>query len=253
MKINSSVPFPVSPLRWKDSEWLIAINQKDNGTQPEETAGSRYEADFTIVRELTAEAAILAFTRMTSDSTFDKQVIENIEVDGGKAIDVVKEYETKVSSTMFPPLPDSGYLEMGVIYSYSGGAVMVRQPHERTIYTPEQTPALFSFYRDNASAELEWMAGEKVEAGWRRTFGGKTYECLQPHQTQSDWTPDKTIGVLWKEVVVTPVEGEWAIGVAYKVGDIVTYKTKRYSCRQAHTSITTWTPTATLNVLWVLQ
>ena len=79
---------------------------------------------------------------------------------------------------------------------------MVRQPHERTIYHPEQTPALFSFWRDNASAELAWMDCEKVEKGWKRTFGGKTYECLQPHQTQSDYTPTATIGVLWKEVVI---------------------------------------------------
>ena len=128
---------------------------------------------------------------------------------------------------------------------------MVRQTHDRTIYTPEETPALFSFWRDNASAELAWMDGEKVEKGWKRTFGGKTYECLQAHQTQADWTPTATLGVLWKEVVVIPADNAWAVGVAYKVGDIVTYLGKRYSCRQAHTSISTWTPTAAAS-LWLL-
>jgi len=127
---------------------------------------------------------------------------------------------------------------------------MVRQTHERTIYPPEQTPALFSFYRDNAAAELVWMDGEKVEAGWKRTYEGKTYECLQAHQTQSDWTPDK-VPALWKLVVVVPATGEWTIGIAYKVGDEVMYLGKKYRCRQAHTSISTWTPTAAAS-LWLL-
>jgi len=127
---------------------------------------------------------------------------QHIEVNGKPAIETKVDYPTKVASTIFPSLPSSGTLKMGEIYSYGNGAVMVRQTHERTIYTPEQTPALFSFYRDNASAELAWMEGEKVEAGWKRTYGGKTYECLQAHQTQADWTPTATIGVLWKEVVI---------------------------------------------------
>ena len=202
MKTTSNIPIPTTPLRWKEGEWFNAVNHKDNGVQPAEEEGRRYEADFTIVKELTAEAAILAFTRQQQDPVLDQQVIDSIEVNGGSALDVPLNYETKVSSTIFPPLPSTGWLEQGVIYSYNNGAVMVRQPHERTIYHPEQTPALFSFYRDNASAELAWMDCEKVEKGWKRTFGGKTYECLQPHQTQSDYTPTATIGVLWKEVIV---------------------------------------------------
>jgi len=249
MKTTSNIPIPTTPLRWKEGEWFIAVNHKDNGVQPAEEEGRRYEADFTIVKELTAEAAILAFTRQQQNSTLDRQVIENIEVSGVKAIDIVEEYATKVATTIFPPLPSSGFLEVGRIFSYNNGAVMVRQSHERTIYTPEETPALFSFYRDNASAELAWMDGEKVEVGWKRTYGGKTYECLQAHQTQADWTPDK-VPALWKEVVI-PTTGEWAVGVAYKVGDEVMYLGKKYRCRQAHTSIATWTPTAAAS-LWLL-
>jgi len=199
MKTTSNIPIPTTPLRWKEGEWFIAVNHKDNGVQPAEEEGRRYEADFTIVKELTAEAAILAFTRQQQNSTLDRQVIENIEVSGVKAIDIVEEYATKVATTIFPPLPSSGFLEVGRIFSYNNGAVMVRQPHERTIYTPEETPALFSFYRDNASAELAWMEGEKVEAGWKRTFNGKTYECLQAHQTQVGWEPTNA-SALWKEV-----------------------------------------------------
>jgi len=177
---------------------MVVVNQQDNGVQPEGLEGNRYTADFTVVDSLEAADAINAVTRMTADPAMDQKVVDNIEVNGKPAIETKVEYPTKVATTVFPPLPSSGTLKMGEIYSYGNGAVMVRQTHERTIYTPEQTPALFSFYRDNASAELAWMEGEKVEAGWKRTYGGKTYECLQAHQTQADWTPTATLGALWK-------------------------------------------------------
>lgn len=248
MKAQSNIPLPKA-LRWKEGEWLVAINHKDNGVQSAENEGRRYEADFTIVNQLTAEAAVLAFTRQTQNPTLDKQVIDNIEVAGKKAIDVVENYPTKVSSTIFPPLPSSGALEKGDIYSYNNGAVMVVQDHTRTIYAPELTPALFSFYRTITEGK-EWIAGEQVALNATRTYKGKTYKCLQAHQTQEAWNPEATVGVLWSVVVTT---AEWSAGVAYKVGDIVTYQGKTYKCLQAHTSNVSWTPTATINVLWVLQ
>jgi len=160
---------------------------------------------------------------------------------------VVKEYPTKVSSTIFPPLPKSGTIKQGQIYSYSGGAVMVRQTHERTIYTPEETPALFSFWRDNASAELAWMGGEKVESGWKRTFNGKTYECLQAHQTQADWTPDATPS-LWKEIE-EPSE-EYPVFVhptgahdVYMKGDKVHFPTINDPIYESLIDNNSWSPT----------
>ena len=246
MKITSNIPIPQTPLRWKEGEWFIAVNHKDNGVQPAEEEGRRYEADFTIVKELTAEAAILAFTRQQQNSTLDRQVIENIEVSGVKAIDIVEEYATKVATTIFPPLPSSGFLEVGRIFSYNNGAVMVRQSHERTIYTPEETPALFSFYRDNASAELAWMEGEKVEAGWKRTFNGKTYECLQAHQTQVGWEPTNA-SALWKEV-----QGEeipvWVQPTgahdAYNIGARVHYPTITDPIYESLINGNVWSPVA---------
>ncbi|QJC53972.1 chitin-binding protein [Paenibacillus albicereus] len=44
----------------------------------------------------------------------------------------------------------------------------------------------------------------------------------------------------------------WAPGIAYKVGDLVTYGGKTYSCRQPHTSLAGWEP-ATTPALWLLQ
>lgn len=46
-----------------------------------------------------------------------------------------------------------------------------------------------------------------------------------------------------------PGAAAWAEGVAYKVGDLVTYAGVTYRCVQAHTAITGWTPAA-VPALW---
>lgn len=226
---------------------MIFINHVDNGIQPEGEEGKRYEADFTIVKGETIDEAIYAFTRQQEDPAFDRQVIDNIEVEGKPAIEVKREYATKVSTTIFPPLPSTGALKKGEVYSYNNGAVMVVQDHNRTIYAPEETPALFSFYRDNV-ADLAWMEGEKVEVGWTRTFGGKTYECLQAHQTQADWTPMATIGILWKEVVIVVEIPVWKQPTgahdAYKKGDRVHFPTINDPVYESLIDNNSWSPTS---------
>jgi len=147
----------------------------------------------------------------------------------------------------YKPLPDTGTINAGVIYSYQGDLVICRQTHERTIYAPADTPALFSVYRV-AGGLLEWVANEKVLVGDQRTYLAKTYNCIQAHVTQVDWTPDKT-STLWSLVVAGTA---WAYPVAYKVGDLATYNGSTYKCLQAHTSISTWTPTAAAS-LWQKQ
>lgn len=50
-----------------------------------------------------------------------------------------------------------------------------------------------------AIAELfqPWKTGEAVEIGMLRKYDGESYECVQAHTTQTDWTPDAT-PALWK-------------------------------------------------------
>ncbi|MFI5893042.1 lytic polysaccharide monooxygenase [Actinoplanes sp. NPDC051513] len=43
----------------------------------------------------------------------------------------------------------------------------------------------------------------------------------------------------------------WAAGVSYKTGEVVTYRGKRYQCRQSHTSINSWEPTIYTLALWL--
>jgi len=150
-----------------------------------------------------------------------------------------------LTAAALPELPDSGWLEAGAVYAHKGAALMVRQSHWRTEHDPADVPALF--WTVNTSDA--WIVGERVEVGARRTYGGKTWACIQAHTTQADWTPP-AMPALWAEVVVTPPTGRWAVGVTYKVGDEVTYKGLLYRCRQAHTSIVTWEPPKVL-ALWL--
>ena len=251
MKCLSNIPFENSA-KWKDGELIVFIGQKDNGYLPTgdpmtDKSGMRYEADFTIVRGETMEDAIYAFTRMQADPVFDEKVIDNIEVGGKPAIETKPVYANKVSTSIFKALPSSGQLKKGEIYSYNNGAVMVVQDHSRTSFAPELTPALFSFYREVTEGK-EWISGEQITLNATRTYNGKTYKCIQAHQSQTSWNPELTLGTLWQVVATSSA---WTVGVAYKVNDIVTYLGKTYKCRQAHTSITTWNP-VTAASLWLL-
>lgn len=248
MKATSNNQLPTTPQQWKNGEYIIYVNHKDNGVQPEEKQGGRYEADITIIREQTMEKVIDALTRMIYDPILDQKVIDNIEVNNGSALDIINTYSQKATSSIFPVLPSSGNLKKGEIYRYNNGAVMVVQDHARTIYAPELTPALFSFYREVSEGQA-WIVGEKIEINATRTYNGKTYKCIQSHQSQESWNPELTLGTLWQVVVTT---SEWTIGAAYKVNDIVTYQSKTYKCLQAHTSQAGWTPTA-VPALWNLQ
>jgi hypothetical protein len=147
------------------------------------------------------------------------------------------------------PLPAVGaQVEAGQIYSYGADSVICRQTHTRIGFAPLDTPALFIVYRANAAAVLDWIPLESVLVGMHRLYNTVEYVCLQAHVTQSDWTPP-AVPALWAVYVVAgPV---WAAGVAYKVGDQVTYLGHTYKCLQAHTSIATWNPAA-VPALWQL-
>lgn len=94
-------------------------------------------------------------------------------------------------------LPESGQVIEGKFYLYKGDVLRCRQTHDRTIYEPKDTPALFSYFRDNTD-QLQWISGEQVEIGWIRFYNGIKYVVVLAHQTQDDWTPDKAT-TLWDE------------------------------------------------------
>ena len=143
-------------------------------------------------------------------------------------IDTATEISKAVGITV--SLPDTGGLcEVGKYYQWKGAILKCRQTHNRTIYEPKDTPALFSYFRDN-SDQLEWIAGEQVEVGWMRIYNGVQYEVIQAHQTQSDWTPDRAT-TLWKiyvdptQVIIPVWKQPTGAHDAYQIGDKVHFPT----------------------------
>ena len=151
--------------------------------------------------------------------------------------------------TDYRPIPDVGeWCEAGMIYGYNSGLVICRQSHYRMYYPPEDTPALWMVYREEAGI-LEWIPNEPVSIGDLRAYNDVTYECIQAHVTQEDWTPDVT-PALWRVYVEPQPYDEWAPYTAYTIGDIVTYLGIYYECRQSHTSLPGWEPPNVL-ALWL--
>ena len=162
---------------------------------------------------------------------------------------ILQSINTKKTITDLPEI--GGICQKDGLYrdDSTGKVVICVQTHNRTEHPVETIPALFSFFREN-SDDLLWIENEYVELGWKRWYNGVQYEVIQKHQTLLTWTPVNTIGILWKSLA--PATQDWAVGVAYNVNDMVIYLGKNYQCLQAHTSIASWNPVATLNVLWKL-
>ena len=91
MKTYSTIPIE-SPVRWKEGEYLVAINHKENPVNSSEDEGKRYEADFTIATGTDEQSVLKAFERRFNNEQHDQKVIDNIEIDGQSAISVVNEY-----------------------------------------------------------------------------------------------------------------------------------------------------------------
>lgn len=167
--------------------------------------------------------------------------------------DALSIIETMDDNTMeITDLPEVGQpVYSGHVYNYlyvdAMTIVIAMQDHNRTIYPPQDTPALFTFFRENSDT-LEWIQNEYVYSGWTRVYSGVSYSVIQEHLTQISWVPPLTLGVLW---VIVPVGNEWAPGVAYSIGQEVIYEGDTYSCLQAHTSQLGWEPPA-VPALWEL-
>lgn len=139
------------------------------------------------------------------------------------------------------------------IYKYSdgdidgyNGLVKCVQTHIRTIYKPIDTPALFSFFRENAD-DLEWIPNEWVELGWKRIYKSKQYEVIQAHQTLSTWTPDIT-PALWKEIIIVVDIPVWVQPTgahdAYRIGAKVHFPTISDPVYESLIDYNTYSPTA---------
>jgi len=79
-------------------------------------------------------------------------------------------------------------------------------------------------WRADATNVLEWVAGEQVSIGTRRTYEGVEYECLQGHVTE---VAPPNAHALWRVVINNETPQPWVQPTgahdAYALGDRVTY------------------------------
>jgi len=139
-------------------------------------------------------------------------------------------------------LPKTGErVEVGELYKYDGQVYRVRQSHNVTVYSPDQIPALFTVYRKETT-DMQWIDGEKVDAGMLRTYKDIVYECMQSHQTQKDWVPTKAT-TLWKKYTSDVSEWVQPTGAhdAYNTGDRVLFEGSTY---ESLIDANVWSPTA---------
>src|SRR5690554_5894861 len=150
------------------------------------------------------------------------------------------------ANELYPELPESGTLTEGEVYSYNGGMVVIVQTHERTIYPPQLTPNLITFYRKE-TGDLEWIENENVEIGDVRTFEGVTYEAITAHTTLSTWIPSQT-PTLWKIVQQGEEIGVWVQPTgghdAYNEGDRVHFPTADDPVYESTINGNVWSPTS---------
>ena len=144
---------------------------------------------------------------------------------------------------IFPELPKEGQLKQGDIYSYNGGMVIIEQDHERTIYPPQETPALITFYRKEVG-RLQWIPNEQVEAGMSRWYKNIEYEVITGHLTQVSWGPTNA-PTLWKvhEEAIPVWKQPTGAHDAYNIGDSVHFPTIDDPVYESKIDGNTWSPT----------
>jgi len=163
---------------------------------------------------------------------------------------MVTVHSFKDDSTEIRYLPEVGQeVTAGVIYHYPRGndpdlalsdLVLCRQTHNLTIYPPEETPALFTFFRVNSDT-LSWIENEWVKLGWIRVYDGTSYEVIQAHMTVVGQTPD-IVPALWTAVSTGCEDFVQPTGAqdAYQTGDCVIFEGSTY---ESLIDDNVWSPT----------
>ncbi|NIL40867.1 chitin-binding protein [Salinispora arenicola] len=109
--------------------------------------------------------------------------------------------------------------------------------------TPTGTPSPTS---TGAPAPGSWQVGTTYQIGDEVTYDGVSYRARQAHTATPGWEPPR-VPALWT-AVTPPATGDpapgdgWAVGIAYQIGDEVTYDGVSYRARQAHTATPGWEP-----------
>ena len=139
------------------------------------------------------------------------------------------------------------FVEVGDVYMYDDNLYEVIQAHTiQSDWTPMVAKSLWKRFYEPSDDPSDWIqptgAHDAYPLGARVMYNGDIYKSTIAANV---WSPDVTG---W-ENLTAPEIGEWAVGVAYKVGDEVVYDGMNYCCLQAHTSQAGWEPSK-VSALW---
>jgi len=147
--------------------------------------------------------------------------------------------------TGYKNLPAEGEpVSKGIAYSYGDELVLCRQSHARTTVAPQDDLEHFVTYR-NADGDTipPWIVGEEVYAGYILSYNEITYEVLQSHKTQADWTPP-TVPALFVVISDGGEIPDWVQPTgahdAYNTGDEVRFEGTHY---RSLIDANVWSPT----------
>lgn len=167
---------------------------------------------------------------------------------GANPVDIA---DALIEATLKKPWRAGEAVAVGDVRYHSGNLYEVVQAHTtQADWTPNITYALWKRYYNPDNAPEPWRqpqgSHDAYRVGQRVTYNGATWENTSAANV---FAP----GVFgWTNLAPVPPTSAWAVGVAYKVNDLVTYQGSTYKCVQAHTSQVGWTPTA-VPALWQLQ
>jgi predicted carbohydrate-binding protein with CBM5 and CBM33 domain len=99
-----------------------------------------------------------------------------------------------------------------------------------------------------------WNIGDTANAFYNcvdLNVGGGGGSAPEPEPSTAPPTTAPTTKPPTTPPDVKPGKKEWAPGVAYATGDVVTFQGQRYKCRQGHSSIRSWEPSIFTLALWL--
>lgn len=244
--------------------------EQSGGTRPSTPTGLR-------ASNVTDKQVSLAWNASSGSSSI---ATYRITRDGTTTIDVDASLQSWTDNSVLPVTSYSYFvtaIDVRGIQSLPSTAVQVRTTAEGGGSAPPTAPSnLHAMGITANSVSLMWVAstgGNPLKSYhlYRDGVLLTTTPASQTSYTVSGLTPASTYSFFAVaedaqghmsvssnvlSVTTSADEGEqapqWKVSERYEVGAAVTYQGKKYKCLQAHVSNSGWSPTDTINVLWVL-
>jgi hypothetical protein len=180
------------------------------------------------------------------------QCVDSVDITGEEPQERIPKLEAEIDATVsaidwVQPTGSEDAIELGAFRKHNGKTWVSLQA--ANVFEPG-VASWRETWGSATDTPPDWVqpsgATDAYRTGERVTHNGTTWHTLNDFNV---FEPG-TLNAGWIDEGAS-VGDEWAVGVAYSVGDEVTYEGDTYRCIQAHTSIAPWIPPA-VPALWEL-